>query len=219
MKLTEKIVAGLMLPAGADERLFSDDELTGLSLRLRRGANGGVSKSWVYRYAVAGTPRKVTFDFAGHKLADARKRAGDLQARVRLGHDPAQERARTRADVEQTVGVTLQAYLPQKRLVLRPRSYVEVERHLLTYFKPLHRNPLRLVTTPDVSARYLAIANANGRTTANNPWRSLSAFLDWCLRQGLIEPNPCLGVERFPDRKRDRVLSAVEIKVIWDATS
>ena len=49
---------------------------------------------------VAGAPRKVTFDFAGHSLAEIRKRAGDLQARVRLGADPAQERAQTRADVQ-----------------------------------------------------------------------------------------------------------------------
>jgi integrase len=218
MKLTEKTIAGLKLPAAAAERLFSDDGLTGLSLRLRRGATG-VARTWVYRYSIAGIPRKVTFDFAGHSLAAARKRAGDLQARIRLGHDPAQERAQTRADVRQTIGAELRSYLSQKRQTLRPRSYVEVERHLLIYWKPLHRLPLRLVSTRDVSARFLAIANDAGRTTANNALRSLSAFFGWALRQGLIERNPCLGVERFPDRKRDRVLDATEIKAVWDATA
>jgi integrase len=218
MKLTEKIVAGLELPAGVGERLFSDDELTGLSLRLRRGANG-VSKSWVYRYAIAGVPRKLTLDFAGHNLAAARKRAGDLQARIRLGHDPAQERAQTRADVGQTVEATLKTYLPQRKLTLRPRSYIEVERHLLVKFEPLHRLPLRLVVTRDVSAQHLAIASDSGRTTATNSMRSLSTFFAWCLRQGLIEHNPCLGVDRFPIHERERVLSAAEIKAIWDATA
>src|SRR5262245_37087739 len=218
MKLTEKTIAGLELPAGVNERLFSDDDLTGLSLRLRRGAKG-IAKSWVYRCMIAGVPRKVTFEYAGHNLAAARKRAGDLQARVRLeGHDPARERAQTRADVGQTLAATLKVYLPQKKLNLRPRSYDQVERHLLTHCEPLHRLPLRLVTTPDVTARHLAIANASGRTTATNVLRSLSAFFDWALRQGLVERNPCLGVERFPDRRRDRVLSAAEIKAVWDAT-
>src|SRR5262245_61852636 len=131
MKLTEKVVAGLKLPAGVDDWLVSDDDLTGLNLRLRRGAKG-IARSWIYRYTIAGAERRLTFDFAGHNLAAARKRAGDLQARIRLGHDPAEERARTRADVEQTVAATLQTYLPQKKLTLRPRSYTEVERHLLT---------------------------------------------------------------------------------------
>ena len=57
MKLTEKTIAGLKLPAGMDEQLVSDDELTGLSLRLRRGADG-VAKSWVYRYMVGGLRTK-----------------------------------------------------------------------------------------------------------------------------------------------------------------
>ena len=218
MKLTEKTIAGLELPAGINERLFSDDDLTGLSLRLRRGANG-IARSWVYRYALGGMARKVTFDFAGHSLTAARKRAGDLQARIRLGHDPAQERARTRADAGQTLAATLKVYLPQKKLNLRPRSYDEVERHLLMHCELLHRLPLRLITTPDVTARHLAIANASGRTAATNVLRSLSAFFDWSLRQGLVERNPCLGVERFPDRRRDRVLNAAELKAIWDATA
>jgi integrase len=218
MKLTEKTIAGLELPADIDERLFSDDDLTGLSLRLRRGVRG-IARSWVYRYAIAGVSRKVTFDFAGHNLAAARKRAGDLQARVRLGSDPAQERAQTRADVGQTIAATLKVYLPQKKLNLRPRSYDQVERHLLAHCEPLHRLPLRLITTPDVTARHLAIASTSGRTAATNVLRSLSAFFDWALRQGLVERNPCLGVERFPDRRRDRVLNAAEIKAVWDATA
>lgn len=184
MKLTEKIIPRITLPVGVEERLFSDDELPGLSLRLRRRRRGGASiaKSWVYRYAIAGTSRKPTLPFASHNLGAARKWAGDLQARIRLGHDPARERAQTRADVAQTVAATLQTYLPQKKLTLRERSYRELERHLLIYFKPLHRTPLRLVTTRDVNTRYLGIANTSGRTTATNAWRSPSAFFGWCMR-------------------------------------
>jgi integrase len=218
VKLTEKVIAGLSLPDGVDERLFSDDRLTGLSLRLRRGA-GGVAESWVYRYAIAGASHKATLDFAGHNLTAARKWAGDLQARIRLGFDPSRERAQARAEAEQTVLATLQTYLPQKKLKLRERSYRELERHLMVHFKSLHRTPLRQVVAGDASARYLTIANSSGRTTATNSCRSLSAFFSWCMRQGLVNRNPCLGVERFPDRKRDRVLTAAEIKAVWDATS
>ena len=87
MKLTEKAVIQRDLPAELDEQFISDDDLTGLYLRLRRGA-AGVVKSWVYRYTVAGARHKETVDFAGHSLAAARKWAGDLRARVRLGYDP-----------------------------------------------------------------------------------------------------------------------------------
>jgi integrase len=218
MKLTEKSIAKLHLPAGVDERLFSDDTLSGLSLRLRRGANG-IAKSWVYRYTIAGVPRKLTLDFAGHDLAAARKCAGDLQARIRLGHDPEQERAQTRANIGQTVGAVLQTYLSQKKLTLRPRSYTETERHLLVDYAPLHRLPLRRVSTADITTRNVAIATTKGRTTATNSLRAFSAFLAWAMRQGLIDRNLCMGVERFEVGERDRVLSADEVKAIWDATA
>jgi integrase len=219
MKLTKKSIAKLVdLPAGVNERLFGDDDLTGLSLRLRRGTNG-IARSWVYRYMVAGRPCKLTLDFAGHDLAAARKCAGDLQARVRLGHDPAQERARTRTSIAQTVSATLQIYLSQKELILRPRSYTETARHLLVDYAPLHHLPLRHVSTPDITARNIAIAKTKGRATATNSLRAFSAFLAWAMRQGLIDRNPCLGVERFEVATRARVLSADEIKAVWDATT
>ena len=218
MKLTEKSITKLDLPAGVNERLFSDDNLTGLSLRLRRGANG-IARSWVYRYTIAGHPRKLTLDFAGHDLAAARKCAGDLQARIRLGHDPEQERAQTRANIGQTVGAVLETYLPRKKLTLRPRSYIETERHLLVDYAPLHRLSLRRVSTADITARNVAIATTKGRTTATNSLRAFSAFLTWAMRQGLIDRNPCMGVERFEVGERDRVLCADEVKAIWDATA
>ena len=218
MKLTEKSIAKLDLDPGVNERLFSDDALTGLSLRLRRRTSG-ITRSWVYRYTIAGRPRKLTLDFAGHDLAAARKRAGDLQARVRLGHDPELDRVQTRTNAEQTVGAKLPVYLAEKKLKLRPRSYVETERHLLVDYAPLHRLPLRRVSTEDLTARNVAIATAKGRTTATNSLRTFSTFFAWAMRQGLVDRNPCIGVERFEVAERDRVLSADEVKAIWDATA
>jgi integrase len=219
MKFTEKTIAALELPPGVNERLIADDDLTGLNLRMRRNAQGATTKSWVYRYSVAGAPRKITLDFAGHNLAAARKRAGDLQARVRLGADPAQERARTQADVRQTVEATIRLFLPTKRPVLRPSSYRQLERHLLRYLQPLHRTPLRLVTSAEVNALQLDVAAASGRATGINALRGWSNFFAWCLRHGLIERNPTINVERLPPASRDRVLSASDIAAIWSATA
>jgi integrase len=116
------------------------------------------------------------------------------------------------------MGAALPTYLPIKRANLRPRSYVEVERHLLRDYKALHARPLRQIATAQLSARYERIAAESGPTAATNAWRSLHAFLDWCLRQGLIDRNPAIGVERRKGRSRDRVLAAPEIKVLWECT-
>ena len=134
MKLSDKVVAALTLRPGEHERLIADDEMTGLRLRLRAGAKG-ITRTWVYKYSQSGQQRSFTFDHVGHSLAAARKRAGELQARLRLGQDPAQVRSEGRTRAAETMGAVLPTYLKQKRMALKPRSYGEVERHLLRYFK------------------------------------------------------------------------------------
>jgi integrase len=218
MKLTEQIVAGLALRPGERERLVADDAMTGLRLRLRAGVKG-VTKTWVYKYSRGGQSASFTFDLAGHSLAAARKRAGELQARLRLGQDPAQTRREGKTRAAETMSVVLLGYLEQKRLALRPSSYCEVERHLMTHCKPLHRHPLRAITPAMVASRYAGIATASGPGAANNVLRSLHAFCDWALRHGYLERNPAAGVERRPGKKRERVLTASEIKAIWQATA
>jgi integrase len=217
MKLTDKAVAALTLRRGERERLIADDDMTGLRLRLRQGRKG-VTRTWVYKYSQGGQQRSFTFNQAGLTLAAARKRAGELQARLRLGQDPAQERLAGHTRAAETMASALQVYLPIKRGQLKPRSYGEVERHLLAHCKPLHRHPLRNITPAMVASRYAAIAAGSGATTANNTWRSLHAFLDWALRQGQLERNPAVGLERRPDRKRSRILTADELKAAWQAT-
>jgi integrase len=214
MKLTEQTISSLILRPGEGERLVADDAMTGLRLRLRQGAKG-IRKTWVFKYSVAGQQR--SFTFAG-PLTAARKWAGELQAKKRLGQDPAQDRSAGRQRAQETMAAVLPAYLEGKRLTLKPRSFIETERHLLRDCKPLHGHPLRALTLAMVATRYGAIAKLSGSTTATNALRALHAFFDWCLRQGFVDRNPAMGIERLPVRERDRVLSADEIKTVWAAT-
>ena len=218
MHLTEKIIAELALRPGESERLIGDDALTGLRLRLRQGRKG-VTRTWVYKYSIGGAVRSITFDAAGHTLAAARKRAGELQAAVRLGGDPAQERDAGRLQAEQTFDAALRTYLPMKRSTTRARTYGELERHLTRYLQPLLRLPVAAIATPMLSARLATIARENGVTTSDNVRRSLHAFYVWAMRQGLVSNNPVVGVERHRLKSRDRVLDADEIRTIWEATS
>ena len=113
MKLTDKIVAALTLKPGETERLIADDDMTGLRLRLRRGAKG-VTKRWVYKYSRGARQHSFTLDWPAHNLTAARKHAGELQAKLRLGQDPAKERRAGKAEALATMGAVLLAYLQQQ---------------------------------------------------------------------------------------------------------
>ena len=203
MKLTDKAVAALALRPGERERVESDDATTGLYIRLRAGANG-TSKRWLFRYSRGGRQHKFSFDYPAFNLAAARKQVGELQAKRRLGSDPAEDRRAGYADAFQTMGAVLPGYLEHKRALVKPRSFAELQRHLTKHYAPLHRHPLGAITMAMVTAVGAAIARDSGLTTAKNSWRSLHAFFGWALKQGLIERNPAVGVEHPPDRKRER---------------
>jgi integrase len=105
-----------------------------------------------------------------------------------------------------------------KRQATRPRTYTELERHLLIYLKPLHHIPIAALNTRTISVRLGSIAANNGIATADNVRRSLHAFLAWAVRQGLIPQNPAASVERQAIKSRHHVIDADGLRAIWQAT-
>jgi integrase len=216
MKLTQAAVAALTMPAGKTETIIFDDDMPGLGLRIRAtGAN-----VWIYQYKIARQTRRVTIgNAAAISLARARKTAADLHAQVRLGGDPAREKAEGRARARDTMAAALAAYLPHQKSRLKPSSLKQNERHLLKHCRPLHAMQLAEIDRRAVAKRMTAIAAASGPVESNRVRASLAAFFAWAIREGLTDTNPAAGGSRAPERSRDRVLTAEELKAIWAATN
>jgi integrase len=216
MKLTEKLVAGLALPKGKAEAIVFDEDLGGFGLRLRTGG----ARTWIYQFKLGSQHRRITLgSLAALSPAQARKTAAELHAMVRLGRDPAGEKAEGRVRAAETMAAALQSYLPHQRARLKPRSNTEVERHLLKHCKPLHGLQLAKIDRRTVANRISAVAAKSGPIAANRTRASLAAFFAWGIREGLVDSNPASGTTRRPERSRDRVLSNDEFKAIWAATA
>jgi integrase len=214
MKLTKQSINSLVLPRGKAEAIFFDDDLAGLGLRIRAGG----SANWIFQYRLGKKQRRLTLGSA--KVLDpskARSRAGELHAMVRLGRDPAGEKAEHRAQAAETFDAILKEYLKRKRLDMKPRSYLEVERHLLNYAKPLHRLQLAKIERRNVASLISGLASSSGVVSANRARASLSAFFAWSIRQGLVDANPVMGTERRDEKSRERVLADDELRSIWSA--
>src|SRR5262249_54014141 len=99
MKLTVRSSAQLALPAGKKDAIFWDNEIRGFGLRLRESGE----RSWVYRYRFGNTQRSVKLgNAASVPLTVARKNASQLEAEVRLGKDPAAQKAIAKQESEYT---------------------------------------------------------------------------------------------------------------------
>jgi integrase len=216
VKLTQANIQKLDLPRGKADAISFDDDLPGFGLRLREKG----SKVWVVQYILGSKQRRMTL--GSTKALDAgkaRQTAKDLLAAVRLGHDPAAERAeaRVKASDEEFCEI-VNRFLERQKTRLRPRSYHDTRRYLQELWKPLHRLHLPRISRKDVATRLGTIANENGLITADRARAALSVFFTWAVREGLCEVNPVLATNKAAKPKsRERVLSDVELKALWSA--
>ena len=128
MKLTAKTIAALTLAEGKTETIIFDSDLPGFGIRIHAGG----SRTWIYQYKIGHQNRRVTLGaLAALTPASARDTAAEMHAMVRLGRDPAGEKTEGRARAAETMIAVVQSYLAYQTAHLRPRSYRELERHLL----------------------------------------------------------------------------------------
>jgi integrase len=152
-------------------------------------------------------------------LSLARQNASKLEARVRLGEDPALDRQTAKLEVDNTFGVLAHQYLETRKPEWRPVTYKEVERHLKKYAKSLHRLPISAVSQHNIASLLNTLAKEVGNVTANRVRGSLCSLFGWVIREGirLPEGNVASYTNKRQERARDRVLSDEELRAIWKA--
>jgi integrase len=214
MKLTVKSIGGLKPPPGKADHIEFDDDVPGFGLRIREGG----SRTFIFQYKLGAKQRRMVIGSAKAITPDkARELAGRLHAKVRLGRDPSAEKAVSVSRAANDFGELVRRYLEHQKGELRPRSYVEVERHLARNAKPLHGMPVTSIDRRTIADRLNVLAKENGAVTANRTRACLSALFSWAMREGLAEANPVAGTGKREERPRDRVLSDQELKTIWNA--
>ena len=216
MKFTPTTIATIVAAEGA----VRGDDLRRRCARLGLRIRASGARAWVFQYKIGRQNRRVALgDASVISLAKARKAAADLHARVRLGGNPADEKAEAGRRAADTMSGGASAYLPYQKARLTPLSLKQNERHLLKHCKPLHAMQLAKIDRRTVSSRMAVIAAKSGPVEANRARSSLAAFFAWCIREGFAEHNPAAGGKGAPEKSRDRVLTDAELKAIWKATA
>ena len=214
MRLTKAALATFSFPAGKAEHVLYDDSLSGFGLRMHPGGR----KTWFVQYRLGAKQRRMKLGTAENLDADeARKKAKAALAKVALGRDPALETADVRAQAAVTLKACAEDYLTRYAAVrLKPRSLLEVQRHLRKHWKPLAERPLNSITRALVAARLAAIAKDSGPFASNRARAALSSFFSWAIAEGLVDTNPTAGTNKATDEApRDRVLTDEELRLVW----
>jgi integrase len=214
MKLSTSTVSKVRLPAGKTDHIEWDDDISGLGLRLREGG----SRSFIFQYKLGTKQRRMALGVATPEtVARARKTAGELHARVKLGQDPANDRIERQRQASETFGPSAEEFLDTLRDRYRPKSFVEIRRHLLVHAKPLHQLSVARITLRDIADLLSSVTKRSGDITANRVRSSLSVVFSWLIQNGRVLANPVVNAGKNPEKSRARVLSPAELKLVWDS--
>ena len=171
---------------------------------------------YLLRYRLNGRQRFITIGRHGSPWTPdtARTEAKRLLGLVASRSDPANERVRP----AETFGAEIIRYLERKRASMKPRPFVQLERHLQAHGKPLHRLRLAEIDRRTIAIRLSEIEQGSGPAARNRVRSSLSAFFNFAIREGLIEINPVAGTGKADEiGSRDRVLSQTELTAVLSA--
>jgi integrase len=192
----------------ADGKWLWDTSLQGFGVRRQK-----VGAFYYVRYRLNGDKRIKPLGRHGHLAPDtARAQALAALGKAAVGVDPFPEAP----PAAESFGVEVERYLAQRKLKLKPRSFVEVERHLRKDAKPLATEKLNEIDRRKIAVLLHGIEAANGPFARNQVRASLSAFFTWTVKEGLLETNPVTATAKAESNgPRDRVLSKEELATIW----
>ena len=218
-KITKRAVDALKPGPDGGELVLWDSELKGFGCRVQRGG----SKSYIVHYRAGigrGVPlRKVTIGKHGAPWTaeTARSEAKRLLGLVEGGADPAADRtARKGAPTVSELG---QRFLAEHAEAKRKdRTAAEYKRLLDKIILPaLGTRKLADVSRADIAK--LHHAHREAPYQASRVLAVLSKMFNLAERWGLRPDgsNPCHHVEKFAERKRERMLSAEELARLGDS--
>ncbi len=206
-KITKRLLDSLKLPETGEVKVW-DSVLRGFVVRVRAGGSRRFTVEWMRERKT----RRLTLGEYGPLTADqARELARQVLARVARGEDPAAVLAERKA--APTVADLGPRYLEQHAVPKKKAASVTAdERMLRLYILPT----LGKRKVAEIALREVADLHHSLRAKpvqANRVLALMSKMLGLAERWGLRPPgsNPCRGVDRFPEKSRERFLSAAEL--------
>ena len=213
MRLTDRGIAALK--AKAERYEVWEDGRTGLGVRVSTVGR----KSWVFMYRFGGKARRMglsTYPAVG--LADARVKHANAKALLEKGIDPgAKEIERKQAERSaETVADLVEEYL-EKWARPRKRSAAEDERQLRKDVLPVWgKRKAKDITRRDVITLLDGIAERGSPIQANRTLAVVRKMFNFAISRDIVDATPVAMVQPpATENKRDRVLSADEIRALW----
>jgi integrase len=212
-RLTDASVKRLPVPATGNKAYF-DDRLAGFGCTVTKAGH----RSFFLNYVSRAKERRFTIGSTVEwKAAAARGEAARLKDQLRVnGTDPLAELRAERADplVSDLCARYVEQHLPKKRARSAADDVSMIKNYVLPSLGPMK---VAEVSFSDIDGLHRRITKRGTPARANRVFSLLSKEFSLAIKWGWRSDNPCKGVEKNPENKRERFLTAVEMTRLDEA--
>ena len=205
ISISKRTVDALVVEAA--DTVFWDRDLPGFGVRVYASGR----KVYVAQARARSAPRRVTLGRHGDITADqARKHAAAVIDRIKKGEDPAAPVAQSDLTVFDLAGRYMNGHVAQNCSAHTAGIYRgSLENHILP---ALGSKPVAAVNGGDVSALHYHMRRTP--RAANRALMILNKMFSLAAAWGMLPEgsNPCRGVRKYKERKRERFLTVDEYR-------
>lgn len=193
---------------------FEVSDGKGLSIRVMPTG----TKTWVFRYMIDGTPRRMTLGtYPTISLSEARELHAKAMQEVERGIDPGhkQQEAKASRKAAPTVADLLEEFWDME---LKLKTSGKEQKRLVEK-DALPAWGTRKVTAITRRDAVLLVDTVRNRAqiTANRLQGALVRMFNFAAERGILEHSPLSGMRKKSEQARQRVLIDEEIKLLWAA--
>jgi len=213
VKLTDTAIRTIASPPSGN-RITYDTQVKGFGVRVTTAG----TKSFVLNYRADGIERRITIgSFPDWTVAAAREQAKSLKRRIDVGTDPMGDRHAERE--APTIATLAERYLAEHATRKRERSAKEDASLLRQLILPkLGKLRVAAVRRTDIEAFHREVSKATP-VRANRALSLLTKMFNLAIGWEMRTDNPCKGIERNPEDKRERYLAPSELERLMASLS
>jgi integrase len=207
-RLTDRLVAALPAPAKGN-RITYDDVVPGFGARVTAAG----ARAYVLNYRTRGDGRARRYTIGGFpdwSTGAARDEAKRLKRAIDGGADPVGELQATRS--APTIDDLCARFLEHHTSHLRPATAAAYRAQVRDIVRPrLGKMKVAAVKFADIQNLHHRVSRERGPYSANRTLALLSKIFNVAVRWEWRSNNPCKGVERNQEHRRQRYLSSEEL--------
>lgn len=187
---------------------YQDIKEKGLSLYI---TDNGVITFFVRKVIDGKDTRIIIGNFPDICVADARKAACQIKAKIAKGENPLKEKHESI-----TFGILFNEYM-DKHSKNNKKSWKDDEREIKNYLAAWLDKCAFLITKKDVENLHKKLGTENGIYQANRMLSKISSIYNKAIEWGYKLENPATGIKKFKEIARDRFLQKKEISALLEA--